>query len=153
MSFFSPYKRHANPFNYKPRYYDPEKEERDLRRKELRGESSEDSGEYVPGQYIRNKREARLTRLSKEKERESGLFTSARLKLWVSVVVALLLLLFVNMIYPRIVSFVEMATTSSSTQQMSRDEQEYEQFNPYAPIVIVPNDYEEGDEIEIIDEQ
>ena len=26
MGLFSPYKRHANPFNYIPRYFDPEKE-------------------------------------------------------------------------------------------------------------------------------
>ena len=29
---------------------------------------------------------------------------------------------------------------------------EVEEFDPYAPIIIVPNDYQEGDEIEIIEE-
>ena len=38
MGFFSPHKRHANKFNYIPRYYDPAKEEREMRRAELRGE-------------------------------------------------------------------------------------------------------------------
>jgi len=36
MSGFTPFKKHANKFNYLPRYYDPEKEERDRRRAELR---------------------------------------------------------------------------------------------------------------------
>jgi len=38
MSGFTPFKKHANKFNYLPRYYDPEKEERDRRRAERRGE-------------------------------------------------------------------------------------------------------------------
>ena len=41
MSGFTPFKKHANKFNYLPRYYDPEKEERDRRRAELRGERAE----------------------------------------------------------------------------------------------------------------
>ena len=48
MGFFSPHKRHANKFNYTPRYYDPAKEEREQRRAELRGERLDDSGEYKP---------------------------------------------------------------------------------------------------------
>lgn len=35
MSFFSPYKRHANKFNYTPRYYDPAREERERDRKSV----------------------------------------------------------------------------------------------------------------------
>ena len=49
MSFFSPYKRHANKFNYTPRYYDPAREEREHRRAELRGERLDDNQEYTPG--------------------------------------------------------------------------------------------------------
>ena len=45
MSFFSPYKRRANSFNYRPRYYDPDREEREQRRAELRGERSDDTEE------------------------------------------------------------------------------------------------------------
>ena len=37
MLGFTPFKRHANKFNYIPRYYDPEKEAREQRRAELRG--------------------------------------------------------------------------------------------------------------------
>ena len=63
MLGFTPFKKHANKFNYVPRYYDPEKEAREQRRAELRGERSEDaSREYVPGQYIRTQREARAAR-------------------------------------------------------------------------------------------
>ena len=54
MLGFTPFKRHANKFNYIPRYYDPEKEAREQRRAELRGERAEDGdGEYRPAQYIR----------------------------------------------------------------------------------------------------
>ena len=42
MLGFTPFKRHANKFNYIPRYYDPEKEAREQRRAELRGERVED---------------------------------------------------------------------------------------------------------------
>ena len=43
MLGFTPFKRHPNKFNYIPRYYDPEKEAREQRRAELRGERAEDS--------------------------------------------------------------------------------------------------------------
>ena len=60
MSFFRPHKRHPRQFNYVPRYYDPVKEERDRRRRELHGTSSAtDDEEYAPGKYIRTQREAR----------------------------------------------------------------------------------------------
>ena len=63
MLGFTPFKKHANKFNYIPRYYDPEKEAREQRRAELRGERAEDAGrEYRPGQYIRTQREARAAR-------------------------------------------------------------------------------------------
>ena len=67
MLGFTPFKRHANKFNYIPRYYDPEKEAREQRRAELRGERAEDGDrEYRPGQYIRTQRDARAARRSKE---------------------------------------------------------------------------------------
>ena len=68
MGFFTPHKRHANKFKYIPRFYDPEKEERELRRAELRGERFDDSEEYTPGKYIRAKRNARETRLAQEQK-------------------------------------------------------------------------------------
>ena len=42
-------------FNYKPRYYDPEKEERRRMFGDVDGskdDSSKDDGKYVPGKYI-----------------------------------------------------------------------------------------------------
>ena len=60
MGFFSPHKRHANKFNYTPRYYDPVKEAFNQRRKELHGTSSEtDDLPYSPGDYLRVKSQAR----------------------------------------------------------------------------------------------
>ena len=41
MLGFSPFKKHANKFNYIPRYYDPEEERRAQRRAKLLGESPE----------------------------------------------------------------------------------------------------------------
>lgn len=47
-------------FNYKPRYYNPEEEAREERRKQVLGadyqeayEQDADKKEYVPGQYVR----------------------------------------------------------------------------------------------------
>ena len=48
MLGFSPFKKHANKFNYIPRYYDPEKEAREARRAELHGERSDDGGGVPP---------------------------------------------------------------------------------------------------------
>ena len=63
MLGFSPFKKHANKFNYIPRYYDPEEERRAQRRAELLGESPEHAKhEYVPGQYVRTARTARAAR-------------------------------------------------------------------------------------------
>lgn len=151
MGFFSPHKRHANQFNYTPRYYDPAKEERELRRAELRGERRPDekSGEeYEPGQYIRAKREAREARLVKEKQQSRS---DKRMNMWVMGAGLILLALFIYALVPRIAAIFEMAKSDSSTVLEERQMQEYKEFNPYAPIVIVPNDYQEGDDIEIVE--
>ena len=47
MGLFTPVKKHPNRFNYTPRYYDPVKEAREQRRRELRGERGEDIDEAV----------------------------------------------------------------------------------------------------------
>ena len=151
MGFFSPHKRHANQFNYTPRYYDPAKEERELRRAELRGErrQNEKRGEeYEPGQYIRAKREAREARLVKEKQQSRS---DKRMNMWVMGAGLILLALFIYALVPRIAAIFEMAKSDSSTVLEERQMQEYKEFNPYAPIVIVPNDYQEGDDIEIVE--
>lgn len=116
-------------FNYLPRYYDPEKEERDRRRAELRGERAEDAGkEYKPGQYIRTQSQARAARRREEMSRGSG-------RMWMMVVLVVLVLLFLVFGYPRVVAFI-------SDMQKPKTPQT-EEFNPYTPITVVPNDYEE----------
>ena len=148
MGFFSPHKRHANKFNYTPRYYDPAKEEREQRRAELRGERLDDSGEYKPGKYIRAKREAREARLVQEKKQNRS---DKRMNMWVMGAGLILIAIFIYALVPRIAAIFEMAQSDSSKVLEERQMQEYKEFNPYSPIVIVPNDYQEGDEIEIIE--
>ena len=148
MGFFSPHKRHANKFNYTPRYYDPAKEEREQRRAELRGERLDDSGEYKPGKYIRAKREAREARLVQEKKQNRS---DKRMNMWVMGAGLILLAIFIYALVPRIAAIFEMAKSDSSTVLEERQMQEYKEFNPYTPIVFVPNDYQEGDDIEIVE--
>ena len=132
MGLFTPVKKHANKFRYIPRYYDPEKERREQRRRELHGTSSEQDGqEYVPGQYIRTQREARRLSQSNNGGRKMP-----------SMVVLMILafaVIIVYMLYPRIVEAFTVARTSPE----ERARQEIEEFNPYTPITIVPNDYKE----------
>ena len=137
MGFFSPHKRHANQFNYTPRYYDPAKEERELRRAELRGERRPDE-----------KSGAREARLVKEKQQSRS---DKRMNMWVMGAGLILLALFIYALVPRIAAIFEMAKSDSSTVLEERQMQEYKEFNPYTPIVIVPNDYQEGDDIEIVE--
>ncbi|MBP3564821.1 MAG: hypothetical protein J6J77_04200 [Alistipes sp.] len=145
MGIFTPYKRHANKFNYTPRYYDPDKEERERRRQELRGERLDDSGEYTPGKYIQAKRDARLSRAAEQTSSNGN-----RMRMWALGVGVMLLFLFIYILIPRIASIVDMATTDNSAKS-TQEVREVEEFDPYAPIIIVPNDYQEGDEIEIIE--
>ena len=148
MGWFSPYKRHANSFSYTPRYYDPEKEARNQRRAELKGERLDDGGEYTPGKYIRAKREARDLR--REQETKKG-NSDKRMKMWTMGVAVILLVTLIYMLIPRLGAIFQMATTDSSSKKYEQQQQEIEAFDPYAPLIIVPNDYQEGDEIEIIE--
>ena len=149
MGWFSPYKRHANSFNYTPRYFNPAKEEREQRRAELRGERLDDQGEYTPGKYIKAKRAARDLR--KEQEAKKGK-SDKQMKMWTMGVALMLLFVLIYLLIPRLGAIFEMATTDSTQKKFEQQQQEVEEFNPYAPLIIVPNDYEEGDEIEIIEE-
>lgn len=143
MGFFSPYKRHANQFSYKPRFYDPDKEAREQRRAELRGERSDDSSEYTPGKYIRAKREAReAKRVQQDKRKANG----GMVKFITMALLAILLFFIVMVIVPRLGAIFEMATGNSSAAAKTEKVEEGE-FDPYAPFVIVPNDYVEGDEL------
>lgn len=150
MGFFSPHKRHPKAFNYTPRYYDPAKEEREQRRLELRGERLDDDSEYTPGKYIRAKREAREASRSREQRQYRS---DKQMKMWIMGVGLILVVVLIQVLIPRLGAIFEMATTDTKSKQMERQMQEIEQFNPYAPIIIVPNDYEEGDEVIIIDEE
>ena len=149
MGWFSPYKRHANSFNYKPRFYDPDKEAREQRRAELRGERKEDDGEYTPGKYIKAKREARELKREQEAKKAGS---EKQMKMWTMIVGLMLVAALIYILVPRLGAIFEMATTDSATKQYERQQQEVEEFDPYAPLIIVPNDYQEGDEIEIIEE-
>ena len=133
MGLFTPVKKHANKFRYIPRYYDPEKERREQRRRELHGTSSEQEGqEYQPGQYIRTQRDARRAAQSNEKGGRKA--PSMMFMMLLAVLIIL-----VYMLYPRIVD----AFTTARTSPEKQAEQEIEEFNPYIPITIVPNDYKE----------
>lgn len=132
MLGFSPFKKHANAFKYTPRYYDPEKEAREQRRAELCGERAEDAGrEYVPGQFLRTQREARALR--RENEARSG-----RKRLWSTVLGMALILVILALLFPRLAGVFERA---QRTPQAAVED--YGGFDPYAPITIVPNDYQE----------
>jgi hypothetical protein len=148
MGWFSPYKRHANNFNYTPRYYDPAKEAREQRRTELRGERLDDGGEYTPGKYIKAKREARDLRREQEAKKNQS---EKHIKMWTMGVALILLAVLIYMLIPRLGNIFEMAMTDSSVKQYEQQQQEVDVFDPYAPLIIVPNDYEEGDEIEIVE--
>ncbi len=132
MKGFTPFKRRPNQFKYTPRFYDPKKEERDLRRAELCGSrpESEEDGEYVAGEYLRRQREAR----SKRRGGKSGGGNS----LWFMIIGVALVFLLVYMIMPRLVgAFV----SGGEDAEKRTPANEYEEFDPYAPIRIVPNDY------------
>ena len=133
MLGFTPFKKHANRFNYMPRYYDPQKEAREQRRAELSGQRLEDADkEYVPGQYIRTQREARAARRAEEAR-------AGQMRMWKMVVGIALVLLFVGMLYPKLADVFMRAQRQTPVTV----EEEYGDFNPYAPITIVPNDYQE----------
>ena len=148
MLGFTPFKKHANRFNYIPRYYDPEKEAREQRRAELRGERAEDAGgEYRPGQYIRTQREARAARRSREE-------ATGRVRIWKMAAGAVLVLLFVYLLYPRLADVflrtrrapvpVEAAAEVRTSPRDGLDQSQVSDVEwQEQPIVIVPNDYTE----------
>ena len=66
------FRQKPREFNYRPRYFDPEKEAREERKRELLGDdavdgSHDDSKEYRPGQYIRSRGMRRGTMYEKHK--------------------------------------------------------------------------------------
>ncbi len=134
MKGFGPYKRRANEFKYTPRFYDPQKEERDRRRAELRGSrpEGEEGSDYIPGEYIRRQREARAGRRGAKRG-------GTQRSMWFMVMGVAIVFLLSYMILPRLIgAFVSGTTTTEREAPIN----EYEEFDPYAPIRIVPNDYE-----------
>lgn len=148
MLGFTPFKKHANKFNYIPRYYDPEKEAREQRRAELRGERAEDGErEYRPGQYIRTQRDARAARRSREDQK-------GRMRIWKIAGAAVIILLFIYILYPKLVDvFLRTRTAPAQTEaaaegaaatrsgldQSGISDVEWQE----QPITVVPNDYQE----------
>lgn len=147
MGLFSPYKRHANRFSYIPRFFDPEKERREQRRAELRGERSDNAEPYTPGQYIRTQREARAARRSSEQEQRGK-------SIWKLLLGATVMLLVIAMLYPRLAEIFLTAKRNSAKQQTVEwvapnehdplDQSGISDVQWQAqPITIVPNDYQE----------
>lgn len=133
MGWFTPYKRKANEFKYTPRYFDPAKEQREQRRRELCGTSSASSDEeYHVGQYIRTRREARASaRAAREGRGRRG-------SMMVLLGGVVLIIMLAYMLYPRIVAAFVTAQTDAKQSEVQSEE-----FNPYTPITVVPNDYKE----------
>ncbi len=133
MRGFGPIKKHAREFKYTPRYYDPVREERDRRRQELRGTSAATSDEeYTPGDYIRRQSEARRSRQNLGK-RQSGRSTMIFMVLG-----AVLIFMLAYIMLPKLIgAFTMSGTTPTKIEAVD----EYKEFDPYAPLRIVPNDY------------
>lgn len=138
---FTPFKRHAKKFNYIPRFYDPAKEAREQRRAELRGERSDakDKGEYKPGKYIRTQRAARNERL-----KDSG--SDRKSKLWLMVLAIVAFGYMGTMLYNKLIDVfapsAEKVERNSAAGRAKQSRREFEEFNPYTPITVVPNDYD-----------
>lgn len=84
------YRKQARQFEYKPRYYDPEKEAREKRRDELLGARPTD-GEYVPGSIIRAQTSARREGTIEDRRRKQK---STNLKLVVLLGLIVLVIFF-----------------------------------------------------------
>ena len=136
MLGFSPFKKRANKFNYTPRYYDPDVEAFRERRREKSGESDERNTEhkdgYVAGEYIRRQREARYERRAQESSDRK------RRNMLGMVIVAVFIAVVVFLLLPRVVRYMELKQQVESVEK----ESQYEEFDPYRPIRVVPNDYQ-----------
>lgn len=132
MLGFSPFKKRPTPFNYIPRYYDPETEARDERRAELHGRRAADDGqEYTPGQFIRTRAQARADHLRAQRSKGMG-------RIWIMMLLGAAVVLFMLFGYPRVVTFISNLQNGTEGTQPA-----VEEFDTYRPITVVPNDYEE----------
>ena len=146
MGLFSPPKKRTNQFNYIPRYFDPEKERREQRRAELRGERSDDATEYTPGKYIRTQREARAARREESQRSQSR-------PIWKLLLGAVAMLLLIAILLPRLVAAFQTAGTKRAEEALptwqareTTDELDQRGISDLEwqaqPITIVPNDYQ-----------
>ena len=134
MLGFSPFKKHANKFNYTPRYYDPDLEAFRERRAEKGEQAAEEKGEnvYVAGEFIRRRREARN---EQRRQEDSARKTRGMIRMLV-VIVVVAIMIFV--VVPRVAEMFDMAKQNTAVQSAPTEEE----FDPYRPIRVVPNDYQ-----------
>lgn len=130
MGWFTPHKKHANRFNYIPRYFDPQKEAREQRRAELSGQRLDDESEYTPGKYIRTQREARNARRQAED-------SQGRSKILRMIILLVAILFLGAVLLPNLTALFTAKRSPMSVEEY------YGDFDPAAPITIVPNDYQE----------
>ncbi len=139
MGAFTPFKRHANKFNYTPRYYDPAKEAREQRRAEMYGERSDQKSDeegYRPGQYIRTSSAARSARLSGGAGGRGGRNRGSSQMRMIILIGAIAIIAYLgSVLYSSLIEALDPSSKTTRTE-------EYEEFNPYTPITIVPNDYD-----------
>ncbi|MBO5018446.1 MAG: hypothetical protein J6C56_06245 [Alistipes sp.] len=101
MSIFRPHKTKPRQFNYTPRFYDPQKEAMEQRRRELHGTSSEsDNMPYQPGNYLRTQRDARR----EARESDSNAATNRLLRYALLIIIVGMAMMY---LFPRITSFLE----------------------------------------------
>lgn len=148
MSIFRPHKTKPRQFNYIPRYYDPVKEERNLRRKQLHGTSSESDGEeYVPGKYVRTQREAR--EISRGERSDEGMSKIRGL-----VVVTVVIALGVMWLLPHIMNFVIAASEEKQPANGTAEQTSGEEvITPLDFVIQESIDIENMEGIESLDDE
>lgn len=135
MLGFSPFKKHANQFNYTPRYYDPELEafrERRAERGEQAVEASKGENVYVAGEYIRRRREARN---EQRRQEDAARKTRGMIRMLIMIVVVAIMIF---VVVPRVAQMFDLAKQNTAAQSAPAEEE----FDPYRPIRVVPNDYQ-----------
>lgn len=134
MLGFSPFKKHANQFNYKPRYYDPDVEALRERRAERGEQPSERKGEnvYVAGEYIRRRREER-----NEYRRQEAADRKKRGMIGMLIMIVIVALV-IFVVVPRVAEMFDLAKQNAAATSAPAEEE----FDPYRPIRVVPNDYQ-----------
>lgn len=92
MAGFTRFGRKPRQFEYKPRYWDPEAEEREARRRMILGDDYAE-GEYRPGMYIRERRLLRMQEQERERAQRQKR-NSIRTVIFLAGAVAVLYLMF-----------------------------------------------------------